>query len=724
MGSMMMGGVTAVIAENDTSKESGLEEVVVTAQKREQNLQETPLAISTFDAQALEDQGISDIEDISIYVPNVQISETPGGSTGATIGIRGSVTINPAITWEPTVGIYIDGVFIAKNIGGLFDVAEIERLEILRGPQGTLYGKNTIGGAVNLVTRKPSGQGGGKVRLGAGNYDYKDLFITLDSDSYLDDRLRFNVAFNKKERDGFYENAAGDVIGNNAADDFKELDSVAGRIAVLYDMTDDMQLYYTFDRSKKDNTPAYGQATGTSDDFKRQDKGNLDGSEYDESESLGHSLQIEWQLSETLMLKSISAYREMLFDDNNDYDGTAFTFFHTERHVEQDQWSQEFQLIGNAGDVDFVTGVFFLKEDAEAENPFEVYVDPNTPADVSDDFIATIRNSYGVEATSIAIYSHADWHITEALTLSGGVRWTQEDKDFHVEHPDSVDTATFQPDFPDVEVDDTWTNTSPMIAVSYIWDESVTTYAKISEGWKAGGFNGEPQTSTIAQTPYDEEKVVAYEIGMKSRWWDNRFQANIAVFQNEIDDLQISSFLLPYSQLTNAGEATVKGYEVELLVALTEDLTINANYGYLDAEYDEFIYFDALGTGQNIDIANTALFQYAPEDKFSVGAEYVKTIGVGLFSARVDWSYVGGFDVYPEPWNAASTHVNGYHLLNARISLGDMDLGSDGKTVDVALWGKNITDEEYRINGIPTQTGAINYFGDPRTYGLDVTFNF
>ncbi|MBV1919611.1 MAG: TonB-dependent receptor, partial [Pseudomonadales bacterium] len=178
---VFMGASLTVTAENGGSKEPGLEEVVVTAQKREQNLQETPLAISTFDAQALEDLGISDIEDVSVYVPNVQISETPGGSTGATIGIRGSATINPAVTWEPTVGIYIDGVFIAKNIGALFDVAEIERLEILRGPQGTLYGKNTIGGAVNLVTRKPSGVGGGKIKLGAGNYDYKDLFLSVDS---------------------------------------------------------------------------------------------------------------------------------------------------------------------------------------------------------------------------------------------------------------------------------------------------------------------------------------------------------------------------------------------------------------------------------------------------------------------------------------------------------------------------------------------------------------
>jgi len=708
------------VLSSEEASNTGLEEVVVTAQKREQNAQETPLAISTFDAQALEDQGVSDIEDVSVYVPNVQISETPGGSTGATIGIRGSVTINPAVTWEPTVGIYIDGVFIAKNIGGLFDVSEIERLEILRGPQGTLYGKNTIGGAVNLVTRKPSGDARGKVRVGAGNYGSRNIFLSVDSDSYLDDKLKLNIAIDKKDRDGFYDNNA----RAGAVTEFKELDSLAGRVAALYDIADDMQLYYTFDRSKKDNTPSFGQATGAADDFERQDEGSLDGAKYEKSESLGHALHFDWQLNDNVMLKSISAYREMMFDDSNDYDGTPFTFFHTERHVDQEQRSQEFQFIGSVGSIDFVAGIFYFNEDAESENPFEVYVDPDTPTDVSDDFVSTIRNTYGVESTSIAVYSHADWHVTEALTITGGIRWTREDKDFHVEHPDSVDMATFQPDFPNVSVDDTWTNTSPMLAVSYIWDESITTYAKVAQGWKAGGFNGEPQTSAIAQIPYDEETVIAYEVGMKSRWLNNRLQANVAVFQNEIEDLQVSSFLLPYSQLTNAGEATVKGYEIELLAAVTEAVTLNINYGYLDAEYNEFVFFDGLGSGQNIDIADTALFQYAPEEKFSLGAEYVKPMEMGVFSARLDWSYVDGFDVYPEPWNAANTRVNSYHLLNARISVAEISIGSGEQSLDVALWGKNVTDEEYRVNGIPTQTGALNYFGDPRTYGLDVSLNF
>ncbi|OUS27330.1 TonB-dependent receptor [Gammaproteobacteria bacterium 45_16_T64] len=675
---------------------ASLEKVVVTAQKREQDQQDTPLSISTFDAQALEDQGISDIEDVSIYVPNVQISETPGGSTGATIGIRGSVTINPAVTWEPTVGIYMDGVFIAKNIGGLFDVAELERIEILRGPQGTLYGKNTTGGAVNLVTRRPSGEMEGKVRLGAGNFGYRESYVSVDTPSIINDKLSFSVALSKKDRDGFYDNDA----GGDAASEFKALDSIAGRMSALFNATDDLQFYYTFDRSEKDNTPAFGQSTGSDDDSERQDEGSLNGAFFDKSSSVGHAFHMEWDVSDNLTIKSISAYREMTFDDANDYDGTPFTFFHSERHVDQKQWSEEIQFIGSVGSVDFVTGVFLFRENADAENPFEFQT-------------GVVDNFYGVDTNSMAAYGQLDWHATDALTLTTGLRWTQEDKDFYVDNL-----------FSDVEADKRWTNTSPMAAVSYAWTDNILNYAKVTQGWKSGGFNGEASSTTSAATPYDEETVIAYETGLKSRWFDSRLQANIAVFQNNIEDLQISSYQQPYSQLTNAGKATVKGVEVELLAAITDNFMLNINYGYLDAKYDEFDYYDS-GTNTTIDISDIALFQYAPEKTFSIGAEYNYAFSFAEIVARMDWSYVDDFDVYPEPWNEKATHVRSYHLLNARIALVNIALGSTSQSFEVAVWGKNLTDEEYRINGIPTGAGsAVNYFGDPRTFGADVTYNF
>lgn len=685
-----------------------LEEIVVTAQKREQNLQDTPIAISAFDAKALEDKGISDIEDISQYAPNVQISESPGGSTGATISIRGSVTINPAITWEPTVGIYMDGVFISKNVGGIFDVAELERIEVLRGPQGTLYGKNTVGGAVNLITRKPTGEMGGKAKLGLGNYGYRDIYVSMDSEAILDDRLSLSFAVNKKDRNGFYENTANTP---GAVDKFKELDSTAIRAAALYELSDNAELYYTFDSSRKDNTPSFGQfrTRANSGDFSRDNKGPLNGSQFDTSKSSGHALHVTWDFNESMTVKSITAIRSMEFHDKNDYDGSALTGFHAERDVEHDQYSQEFQLIGSTDLVDYVAGAFFFNEEAKARNPFIFG-------------FGTIRNFYSVDASSYALYGQADWHLTDQLTVTTGLRYTSESKDFTVEHPDSFMNQTpGTPDIPKTSKSADWSNTSPVVVANYMINDELNVYAKVVEGWKAGGFNGEPATAANIK-PYEEEKVRSYEVGMKSRLFDDRVEANVAVFQNDIEGMQLSQFLVAYSDIQNAGEATVKGFEIQLTAAVTDDLITTLNYGNLDAQYDKF---DVVGFNKD-----TAKFPYTPEEKISLGFDYGRNLGFAQLSAILDWSYVSEHFVYHEPIDASVTKVDQYDIVNARISLSEIEVGNQGNTMTLALWGKNLTDTEYRINGIPVKNqtlqtiGSVNYYGDPRTFGFDISVDF
>ncbi|MBD2858194.1 TonB-dependent receptor [Spongiibacter sp. KMU-158] len=700
-----------------------LEEVLVTAQKREQNLQETPISISAFDAQALKDQGIADIEDVSNYVPNVQIAESPGGSTGATIGIRGSVTVNPAITWEPTVGIYMDGVFIAKNVGGIFDVAELERIEILRGPQGTLYGKNTVGGAVNLVTRKPGDEFAGTVKIGGGNFGYTEGFVSIDS-GVLAEQLRVNVAVSKKDRDGFYNNTS---VDPQAADKFKELDSTAARLAAAYQLSEALEIYYTYDWANKDNTPSFPQYEPAGSKTERRKNGAVNGVKYDKSENNGHALHISYDMGD-MMLKSITALREMSFDDSNDYDGSDFTGFHAERHVEHEQLSQEFQLVGSIGSVDIVGGLFYFNEKADIDNPYFAYGPANPPTAPT----ATnnrINNFYGSESTSIAIFGQADWHITEQLTLSAGLRWTEEEKDQYIEHvlaysDDALTGINLASDvtlLPYTTSNETWSNTTPSLIISYQLQEDVSVYAKAAQGWKSGGFNGEADTAAIAQTPYDEETVTSYELGMKARSFNQRLQSNIALFQNDIEDLQLSEFVgaSGYSQIQNAGQATIQGLEIEILAALAEGLNLNVNYGYLDAEYDEFISY-------GMDIKDSAKFPYTPEQKASVGLEYVRNLSAGEFSARVDWSYTDDFDVYHDKDAAALTTVEAFEVVNARISLSEIALGKGNTRLEMALWGKNLTDEEYRLNGIPfTQAGyAVNYYGDPRTYGVEASLSF
>lgn len=690
--------------------DKGLEVIEVTAQKRVQNLQELPIAVSVFNADSIRQKGISDVEDLSAFAPNVQISETPAGSTGATIAIRGSVTINPAITWEPTTGVYVDGVFVSKNVGGLFDVAAIERVEILRGPQGTLYGKNTIGGAINIITRKPSGELGAELRIGTGNYNFNDIYFTGDSD-VINDKLSFNFTYNKKERDGFYDNLS-EAAG---ATKFKELDASSARFGALYEHSEDVSFYYTYDMSDKQLTPPFGQVfipgAMPAEARNRQDSGALDGVTFDQSKSTGHALTIDWNLSHNVTIKSITAQRDIDYADTVDADGFDLLGFHTIRRVKHDQFSQEVQIIGSVGQFNYITGLFYMTEESDAENPFILG-------------FGTVNNFYGVEAESLAAFAHVDYQLSEKLTLTGGLRWTTEEKTLYIDRPDDFSFAGFFP-LERTNANDTWDNTTAMASINYQYSADINTYAKVSQGWKAGGFNGEAPTAELAVKPYDAEEVLAYEAGIKSRWLEQQLQANIAVFYNDISDMQMSEFLGAYSDIQNAGSATIKGLEVELVAAFSQSVTGNFNYGALSTDYDEFITYDIF-TGAPNDVTDTAAFPYSPETKWSLGLDYQTETRLGDLHISGNYSYVDEHFIYHNQPSADLTKVDSYNLLSARVTLSNIY----STNLELSLWGNNILDEEYIINGLPVAdasgsfVGALNYYGNPATYGVEVSFRF
>ncbi|GAC14506.1 TonB-dependent receptor [Aliiglaciecola lipolytica] len=702
--------VYAQTTEQDTDEDLGLEVIEVTAQKRVQNLQELPIAVSVFNSEAIREQGISDVEDLSLFAPNVQISETPAGSTGATIAIRGSVTINPAITWEPTTGVYIDGVFVSKNVGGLFDVAAIDRVEILRGPQGTLYGKNTIGGAINIITRKPAGELGGEVRVGAGNYGLSDFYVSADS-ALINDSLSLNFTANKRDRDGFYDN----LSANSPITKFKELDSLSMRFAALYEHSETLNFYYVYDSSDKDLTPPLGQVNIPSlmpDDVKsRQESAALDGVDFDRSKSTGHALTVTWDAGKDLQVKSISALRDIDYADTVDADGADLIGFHTVRRVKHEQFTQEVQFIGSTGEINYVGGLFYMTEESDADNPFTLG-------------FGTLNNFYGVETESMAAFAHADYDINEKLRLTAGLRWTTEEKTLYIERPDDFSFAFFFP-LARTTANDTWNNTTAMISLNYELADNIQTYGKISQGWKAGGFNGEAPNAELAIKPYDAEEVLAYEWGLKSRWLDQRLQANIAVFYNDVTDMQMSEFLGAYSDIQNAGSANISGLEVEIVAAISQNLSANFNYGLLNTDYDEFITFDVV-TGLPNEVTNTAEFPYSPEKKWSIGLNYQAEISVGQLIVSADYSYVDDHFPYHNQPSADFTRIASYSIFNARITLSEIA----GSNFDLAVWGKNILDEEYRINGLPvadatgTFIGGLNYYGNPATFGVELSYRF
>lgn len=722
-----------LIASTPTIAAPALEEIVVTAQKREQSVQEIPIAVSAFDSEALRNNRITDVTDVSNFSPNVEIVESPTNTTAATIAIRGASQINPAITWENSVGIYIDGVFIGKNIGAVFDVVDLERVEVLRGPQGTLYGKNTVGGAINLITRKPPGELGGRFAAEVGNEGYWSGRATLDTGEW--NGLKGTFTLFKQERDGFADNVP-DPFNNPLAnppssDEFQDLDDEAARLALLWDATDQLSIAYTYDYSDQDRLPRLGQLTQTgpnsflysgvqepylTDADDRADKASNDWAFKESSESHGHALDIAWR-GDNITLRSITAFRDLEWDDILDIDGTPIDIFHSERHIDYESFSQEFQFNGSLEHLDYVLGLYYFEEEGDVFNPITFFGSFGIP---------TANNRYGMDNDSVAAFGQADWRpamFEEQLTVSLGLRWTEEEKDQYIDHPGMFTEQT----------DDTFDNISGTLALSWAFTDEINGYVRYAEGWKSGGFNGEAADSGEFLAGYEDEEVASYEIGFKSLLWEDRLQLNAAVFYNEFDDFQLSVFegQNASSVVFNVPEYETSGFEIEAMALVTEYLELNLSYGYLDAEFKEFPgefdFFDKDDAG----------IPYTPENSLSIGANWtIARTGHGVWDLHVDYTYIDDHVPFIDPDQVATSQLDDRSLLNARLALAEVALGEG--SLAVALWGKNITDEDYRINTIPfggvdqrvdpnggSGVGwTTSYFGNPRTYGLELNYQF
>lgn len=730
----LLASAVLLAVAGDTLAAPMLEEIVVTAQKREQSIQDIPIAVTALDRTALARKRITKVTDISSFAPNVEIVDSPTNTTAATISIRGASQINPAITWENSVGIYLDGVFIGKNIGAVFDIVELERVEVLRGPQGTLYGKNTVGGALNLITRKPAETFGGTLTAEFGSDGYVAGRASVDTGEW--NGLKSTLSFYKAERDGFADNVP-DPFDNPLAappssDEFNTLDSQAARVALLWDVTDSFSAAYTYDYSDQDNEPRFGQLTQVSansflysggiqeayltPDDDRRNRGSNDWAVEETSESHSHALDLSWR-GDNITLRSISSYRDLQWDDLIDIDGTAVDLFHSGRNIDYESWSQEFQLNGQYDRLDYVLGLYYFQEEGDVFNPITFFGSFGTP---------TANNRYGMDNESIAAFGQADWRppvFDDRLTISAGIRWTEEEKDQFIEQPGNFAGQT----------DDTFDNISPTLAVSWAFTDDISAYARYALGWKSGGFNGEAASPDEFFAGYDDEEVTSYELGLKSLLMDGRLQLNAAVFYNEFEDFQLSVFegQAASSVVFNIPEYENEGFELEAVALVTEDLQLSLAYGYLDAEYTEF------PSDLTIFSKDEAGIPYTPENNVTLGLDWtLARENYGNWNLNVDYSYLDEHVPYIDPDQNAASQLGSRSLLNARLALTDVELG-DGSIL-MALWGRNLTDQDYRINTIPfggvdqrvdpnggSGVGwTTSYFGDPRTYGVEITYQF
>jgi iron complex outermembrane receptor protein len=757
-----------------SAQNAGIQEVIVTAQKREQNIQETPVAISALSAEMIEDKDIRDISALNNLVPNMRMTTTAGNQNGATIAIRGSVTYNPNLAMEPTVGIYLDGIYMGKNYGAIFDVADLERIEVLRGPQGTLYGKNTVAGAINLITKQPTGEFGGKLRVGVGSYNLRTSKLDLDLPGIGTvgegaGRLSTKIAFSSKRRDGFVKNetllglppANLSALGGSAAVAARpassatlgNVDAISGRFSALWQPAANFDVTYSYDFSDAEQYPQHAQLTSVGPFFGnvivpnagqftstgRQSRASIDQSHADDSHVKGHALTLSWDVGDLgwlgdVTVKSLTGYRKLDAKQSLDYDGTPYPLNQAVGDYKYHAWSQELQWVGSTDRIEYVAGLYYFSEKGDVDNPqFQpVYG------------IDHVNIFYGMDNRTWAAFGQLEWTppvLDDRLKLTLGGRYNQEDKSAYRNQTSYTLAAPATPIVvmpAGTDADKTFSNFSPMFIAAYSLTDDINVYAKVARGWKGGGFNTTAATVATFNTPFKNETVTEYEAGVKSQWLDNRLRVNVSVFKDEHEDQQISQFIPgspPQSLFTNAGKSTVKGVEVELVAAPIDNLEITASYGYLDAKFNQ--YSDTCNNatspncppgsvvGQVYDASHIYKVPSAPRDTANVGVAYTLPLPLGELVSRVDWSYVSSYVFYPQPALYKNTAIDGYDLVDARITWQKIPVAQSGELA-FSIWGKNLTDKSYLTTGIDWSATyfATNYFGDPRTIGFDISLSF
>lgn len=673
-----------------------LEEVVVTAQKREELLQETPIAISAMSTRELETKRISSVMDLMNQAPSITIAPFAGTRVAPNLFIRGMGNLNAQSTNDMATSVYVDGVPVGRGIGMALDIADLERVELLRGPQGTLYGRNTTAGAINFITRKPDQEFGLRAQLTAGSWDLRAGRLSVNVP--FGDRLAARLSYMRSENNGWIDNLSTLPNQINFNEDRKK---EAMKASIRFLATDSVTVDYSYDQSEM----VYGNhfyqrvAGATAVPGRQESVVSARGMSPSETKVTGHMLAIEWDAG-PMTLRSITSYRDL----DNDVHMNFADLFLQDRTMQQDQFTHEFQLLGEAagGRVKYVTGLFYADEDTEETlnsfGGFDVWAAEG-------------------EARSAAIFSQLSWTpavLDDRLDVTLGLRYTEDSrrvkKTFIQPMPPGGGAVAGQ-----VAIGDRDFNSfTPALTVAYAFTDAINGYAKFSTGYRAGGFN--PQSTPVnVEQGFEEENVDAWEVGLKSELFDRRLRANLALFHNSYDDLQVDQARVPpiFVDTLNAGSATIDGVELEVNARITHGLSANLYFTYLDADYGSYV-------DGGVEFQDQRFMPNAPDMQLGGSLRYETALGeLGDLSMEVDFRSVDDFYAGPKP----DTFTKGYDIWNARVQLANIGLPPAGGELRVALWGKNLSDKIYRLS--TTNLGIIcAQFGPPRSYGIDLIYEF
>lgn len=739
----------------------GIEEIVVTAQRRSENLQDTPIAISAFTSSALQAAGITDLTGVVQATPSLYFAPYPSSSTTLVLYMRGQGIGDPnIITKDGGVGLYVDGIYQSRPQASTFDLADVERVEVLRGPQGTLYGRNTTGGAVNIISSKPTGELGVDGLLSLGNLDYRRALVNVNLPAFGDFSAKVTGLYSN--RDGWANNAA-NTSGTPAANDFQSDRKYAIRGALRWEPSDDVTIDYAGDYSHQRTTPVRYVTENAFAPFLFPGY-NADPEQayrpvylpYSHVKSDGHTLIAEWRASDAVTLRSLSGYRHIKVNTYQDYTEAFLVPFWAFDDVRSKTYTQELQAIGDLGDFKYVAGLYYFDE--SATHLLNADVGTGTAGQ-----LVLVDRDTSSDSRSKAIYGQLTWtpgFADRRLDLTVGARFTKDDRE-----ADRVRTSSFfigqtsplvsrrfnGPGFTlplgsvvgSTDVSNKKFN--PSFTASYRPTDDLTVYGKVVTGYKAGGSNEASPTFTRTFSP---ETVTSYETGLKSDLFDRRLRFNLAAFVASYKDLQLDISADPVdaslADTFNVGRATVKGIETDVTAVPVDGLTLAASYSYTTSNIKNVrapagsIFDRAVNPGSPVavgqDITGYFVLPFSPKHSVRLSGDWViGTFGSGELAAHADYTWkdeafttAGAGPAVPLGRDAP---VNpSYGLVDARLTYA-IERGS-GRDMSIALWGKNVFDKRYPgfvigsgsiITGYPNQ--AISY-GDPATYGIELRFAF
>ena len=727
----------------------GLEEITVTARKVSENLQDTPIAITAITGAALEDRQIFRTDVLDQIVPNLQFANNAplaGNNASSAVFIRGIGQTDPTSTVDPGVGLYIDDVYIGNAVGGNMALRDIANVQVLRGPQGTLFGRNTIGGAILMSTAEPGEEFGGKARVGTGDDSLVDAFVALDAP--FSDRLRTRWTVGMRKQDGYVTRPDGTDLGdtNTLTASTKWVwtpnDSLTAKLAMDYTDSDEngSALVFaaitesaTFPRVASQDAgcpgvvfPASGPVPMIDDprcanDLQGAGPFSNNGSVplTSQFENFGASLNLGFSLNDQFTLKSITAYREVDWQGVRDADNTPLTILHTYYDVQGDQLSEELQLTYESDRLVGVVGLYYFEQ--TSDDIATVELNPPPPGVQRDSDNNEVDNQSWAAFTQWTFEFNDRW----AATLGG--RYTEDKKDAF---PDQFDYATPNvKQVPAVWYSDTFSSFTPSASISLKWTEETMTYLSCSEGFKGGGWNSHFNSvltpeQQAALHPFAPEEAKTLELGTKLDLASNTVRLNLAVFTSDYTNMQLTyrgpapNGVAPF--VTNAGETSIDGAEVEFTWAPNGALIIESSLGYLDASIDDLsnIPFAVLPPGL---VVGNAL-PYAPEWQGHVGVGYTFHAGALRIMPRVDASYQAEtfFDATNTPEIAQLDDVTTVNLqLQVRT-------GDEKWRFTAGL--NNATDELYPVAGNSSLTTGSGYaelaYARPREWFLTVEYDF